>query len=92
MVTDTMEEVLKKEKIDLIITCGPEIMMKRVLEIADLNRIEIQASLERKMKCGVGLCGSCCIGDKNDVPVCKNGPVFTSLQLKSFPQFGTYVK
>jgi len=91
-VTDTIEDIIKKEKIDLILTCGPELMMKRVLEIADSKNIEIQASLERKMKCGVGLCGSCCIGNKNNIPVCMDGPIFTSLQLKSFPQFGTYVK
>jgi dihydroorotate dehydrogenase electron transfer subunit len=91
-VTDTIEDTIKKEKIDLIMTCGPEIMMKRVLEIADSKNIEIQASLERKMKCGVGLCGSCCIGEKVNVTVCKEGPIFNSTQLKSFPQFGTYLK
>ncbi|MHA2431112.1 MAG: dihydroorotate dehydrogenase electron transfer subunit [Promethearchaeota archaeon] len=92
LVTDTIEDIIKKEKIDLIITCGPEVMMKRVLEIADTHKIEIQASLERKMKCGVGLCGSCCIGENNDVTVCKEGPVFNSPQLREFPQFGNYVK
>ncbi|MFX1408217.1 MAG: dihydroorotate dehydrogenase electron transfer subunit [Promethearchaeota archaeon] len=91
-VTDTIEDIIKKEKIDLILTCGPEVMMKRVLEIANSNNIEIQASLERKMKCGVGLCGSCCIGEKNNITVCKEGPIFDSTQLKSFPQFGKYSK
>jgi len=92
MVTDSMEEIIEKENIDLILTCGPEVMMKRVLEIADSKNIEIQASLERKMKCGVGLCGSCCVGENNDVSVCKEGPIFNSAQLKTFPQFGTYKK
>ncbi|MFW9936638.1 MAG: dihydroorotate dehydrogenase electron transfer subunit [Candidatus Thorarchaeota archaeon] len=91
-VTDTIEDIIKKEKIDLILTCGPEVMMKQVLEIANSNNIEIQASLERKMKCGVGLCGSCCIGEKNNITVCKEGPIFNSTQLKSFPQFGKYSK
>jgi dihydroorotate dehydrogenase electron transfer subunit len=92
LVTDTIEEIIKKENIDLIFTCGPEIMIKRVLEIADSKKIEIQASLERKMKCGVGLCGSCCIGENNNISVCKEGPVFNSAQLRGFPQFGTYKK
>lgn len=92
LVTDTMEDIIEKEKIDLIITCGPEPMMKEVLDIAEKHNIIIQASLERKMKCGVGLCGSCCIGEDNDIPVCKEGPVFNISQLKSFPQFGTYSK
>jgi len=91
-VTDAVEDIINSENIDLILTCGPEVMMKRVLEIAEAKNIEIQASLERKMKCGVGLCGSCCIGEDNDVCVCKDGPIFTSEQLKTFPQFGTYSK
>ncbi|MFX1499565.1 MAG: dihydroorotate dehydrogenase electron transfer subunit [Promethearchaeota archaeon] len=92
MITDTIEEIIDKENIDLIITCGPEIMMKRILEIASSKKIEVQASLERKMKCGLGSCGSCCIGENNDITVCKDGPVFTSTQLKGFPQFGKYIK
>lgn len=91
-VTDAVEDIINSEKIDLIITCGPEVMMSRVLEIAQTKNIEVQASLERKMKCGVGLCGSCCIGENNDVCVCKDGPIFTLEQLKKFPQFGTYSK
>ncbi|TFG11552.1 MAG: dihydroorotate dehydrogenase electron transfer subunit, partial [Promethearchaeota archaeon] len=50
------------------------------------------ASLERKMKCGIGVCGSCCVGENNDVCVCKDGPIFTIDQLKTFPQFGAYKK
>jgi len=92
VVTDPIEDIIEKENVDLIITCGPEIMMKWVLEIADSKNIEIQVSLERKMKCGVGLCGSCCVGEMNDISVCKDGPVFNSSQLKTFPQFGTYKK
>ena len=91
-VTDPIKDILKKEKIDLILTCGPEVMMKKVFDIAEVNGVPIQASLERKMKCGVGLCGSCCIGEDNNISVCKEGPVFNSSQLKSFPQFGTYTK
>ncbi len=91
-VTEAMEDILNKTKIDLIITCGPEVMMKRVFEIAETKKIQIQASLERKMKCGVGLCGSCCVGSNNDIRVCKDGAVFTSEQLKKIPQFGTFKK
>jgi dihydroorotate dehydrogenase electron transfer subunit len=92
VVTEPIEDIIEKENIDLIITCGPEIMMKHVLKIAESKNIEIQASLERKMKCGVGLCGSCCIGENNDISVCKDGPIFNSTQLKTFTQFGTYKK
>ncbi len=91
-VTEAMEDILNKNKIDLIITCGPEVLMKRVLEIAESKKILVQASLERKMKCGVGLCGSCCVGSNNDICACKDGPIFKSEQLKKIPQFGTYKK
>jgi dihydroorotate dehydrogenase electron transfer subunit len=67
-------------------------MMRKVFEIAQSRDIEIQASLERKMKCGVGLCGSCCIGENNDTSVCKDGPIFNKEQLNIFPQFGSYEK
>jgi dihydroorotate dehydrogenase electron transfer subunit len=91
-VTDTIEGVLGNSDIDLIITCGPEVMMKKVLDIGDSKGIKIQASLERKMKCGVGLCGSCCIGEESSTSVCKEGPIFNSTQLKQIPQFGLYKK
>jgi dihydroorotate dehydrogenase electron transfer subunit len=91
-VTDSIDEIISVNTIDLILTCGPEVMMKKVLDIAEAKNIKIQASLERKMKCGVGLCGSCCIGENNDISVCKDGPIFNSDQLKKFPQFGSYIK
>ncbi len=91
-VTDTIEDIINIDNIDLIMTCGPELMMKRVLEIAEAKNIEVQASLERKMKCGVGLCGSCCVGEDNNITICKEGPIFNSEQLKKFPQFGSYSK
>ena len=40
-------------------------------------------SLEMRMKCGIGKCGRCNIGDKF---VCKDGPVFTYEQLMNMPQ------
>jgi len=92
VVTDPVEDLINKEHFDLIVTCGPEIMMKKVLELAESKNIEVQASMERKMKCGVGLCGSCCIGVENNITICKDGPVFNSDQLKKFPKFGTYSK
>jgi sulfhydrogenase subunit gamma (sulfur reductase) len=42
----------------------------------------IYTTLENRMKCGVGKCGRCNIGD---VYVCKDGPVFTAADLKALP-------
>jgi len=56
--------------------CGPEIMMRfvtRELEMQGLKREDIYVSMERNMKCGVGLCGHCQYGRYF---ICKDGPVF----------------
>ncbi len=57
--------------------CGPEIMMRFVamgLIKQDLGLERIYVSMERNMKCGVGLCGHCQFGPTF---VCKDGPVFS---------------
>ncbi len=56
--------------------CGPEIMMRyAVLALHDqgVSERQIYVSLERNMKCAVGLCGHCQMGASF---VCKDGPVF----------------
>ena len=67
-------------------TCGPPIMIKFVIQ--DLLKMgfaedRIVSTLERYMKCGVGKCGHCAIGQKY---VCVDGPVFTYKQLKDLPE------
>jgi NAD(P)H-flavin reductase len=60
----------------LALLCGPEIMITfaaRELERRGVPRSGIWVSLERNMKCGVGLCGHCQLGPTF---VCKDGPVF----------------
>ena len=66
-------------KFDKLYSCGPEPMMKALGKIAEKKKIDYEFSLERLMKCGIGICGSCSIGDKL---VCKDGPVFTKKELK----------
>lgn len=77
--SDYVDLLLLEKKYDVIYTCGPEIMMKKIFLSAEKNVIPLQASLERYMKCGFGLCGSCSIGN---YLVCRDGPVFTSEQLR----------
>jgi dihydroorotate dehydrogenase electron transfer subunit len=69
---------LDKEKFDMIYTCGPEIMVKKIFDLAQKRKLPMEASLERLMRCGIGLCGSCVIGKYR---VCKDGPVFNAAQL-----------
>lgn len=78
LVTQPLAELLDKEKFDMIYTCGPEVMVKKIFELAQKRKIPMQASLERLMRCGIGLCGSCVIGKYR---VCKDGPIFNSEQL-----------
>lgn len=69
----------------LVFICGPEIMMKySVLGLLNLGFSEDQLflSMERRMRCGIGLCGHCQIGPKY---VCKDGPVFQYSELKGLP-------
>jgi dihydroorotate dehydrogenase electron transfer subunit len=88
--TDAVENLLEKEHFDMIYTCGPEPMMRRIFQLAELHSTPIQASLERIMKCGLGICGSCCIGKYR---VCKDGPVFSSKQLKEvLDEFGSFTR
>lgn len=77
--TTPLESFLAKEKFDMIYTCGPELMMRKVFDLAEKFGIALEASLERLMRCAIGLCGSCVIGRYR---VCRDGPVFTAEQLR----------
>jgi len=67
------------------VTCGPPIMIKFTLEALKKMGFEdenIITTLEKRMKCGVGICGRCNIGTSY---VCKDGPVYSYAQLKQLP-------
>ena len=68
-VTDVLEKLLEENIYDAIYTCGHELMMYKVVKLANEKGIFVQASLERMMKCGVGICGSCCV---NEDLVCRD--------------------
>lgn len=66
------------------ITCGPPIMIRFVL--VELKKLgfannQIVTTLEGKMKCGLGKCARCNLGDKY---ICVDGPVFTFEQISQF--------
>ncbi len=84
--SDLAKELLFDNKFDLIITCGPEMMMKKLFEMS--QNIPFQASLERYIKCGFGICGQCCVG--KGLRVCQEGPVFDEKRLKDIEDFGVY--
>jgi dihydroorotate dehydrogenase electron transfer subunit len=86
-VTDMVEKLVNENHFDGVYTCGPEIMMYKTVHLAYSKGLFVQASLERMMKCGVGICGSCCIG--KDL-VCKDGTVFDGNYLISNKEFGRF--
>ena len=88
--TDVLDDILSKnKKIRIVYTCGPEIMMKKVFEICLKHKVECEASIERYMACGFGICGKCMINDKI---VCVDGPIFNSKQLRNFTEFGYFAR
>ncbi|MFX1297406.1 MAG: hypothetical protein ACFFD2_21440 [Promethearchaeota archaeon] len=76
--TDYLNNLYHEKKIDEIFTCGPWLLMKKVLEFSKKTKIPAQFGLERYMHCGQGYCGFCSI---NGFLVCKDGPIFTTKQL-----------
>lgn len=86
-VTDILEkEISAGKKLDMVYTCGPEIMMHKVFQICEKNDIPCQVSLERYMRCGFGVCGACVCGKQ---VVCNDGPVFGSGQIREMKDFNT---
>jgi NAD(P)H-flavin reductase len=73
-------ELDKKNTVSMV--CGPEMMMKFTIEdLLEKGLMEenIYLSLERNMKCAIGLCGHCQFGPKF---ICKDGPVFSYPEVK----------
>jgi NAD(P)H-flavin reductase len=82
LIPNVLIEMNPSSKDTVAITCGPPIMIKFTLQALDKLKFkpeQIITTLERRMKCGVGICGRCNIGDKY---VCVDGPVFTYAQLR----------
>lgn len=79
------EEVAPSAENAYAIICGPPVMIKftmPVLEKLGFTPETTIMSLENRMKCGIGMCGRCNVGNKY---VCKDGPVFTRAQLNELP-------
>ena len=82
LIPNVLLEMNPSPKDTVAITCGPPIMIKFTLQALDKLKFkpeQIVTTLERRMKCGVGICGRCNIGEKY---VCVDGPVFTYAELR----------
>ena len=85
-VPTVLKEVAPSPDNAMAVVCGPPVMIKFSLPVLAQSGFppdKIINSLEMRMKCGIGKCGRCNIGDKY---VCKDGPVFTLAELTQMPQ------
>jgi len=82
LVTKILEESGMDNKEKIVVTCGPPIMIKFVIQTLKklgFNDDQIYVSLERMMSCGIQKCGNCLVKRKY---VCKDGPVFNYIEGK----------
>jgi NAD(P)H-flavin reductase len=84
LITQLLEQVSPAPENSVAIICGPPIMIKFViLGLQKLGFADEQMilTLEAKMKCGIGKCGRCNMGEKY---VCLDGPVFNYTEVSRF--------
>ena len=87
--TDCLSDLLESSSYDFAFVCGPEVMMNGIFNILNQHSIPAQFSLERYMKCALGVCGQCCV-DSEGWRICVEGPVFDTNQIKQISEFGKY--
>ncbi|MCX7746822.1 MAG: dihydroorotate dehydrogenase electron transfer subunit [Clostridia bacterium] len=86
LIIDLLEKDLEESQYDIIYTCGPTPMIRKVAEVAEKKQIKCQVSLEQRMGCGIGACLVCAcktkLGEEWEYShVCKDGPVFWSSEV-----------
>ena len=81
------EALCAEERFDVIYGCGPEPMLVALKKLAEKAGCDCQLSMERHMKCGIGICGSCCV-DGSGICICREGPVLDRAELDRVADFG----
>ena len=75
-------DLLDVRNYDIVLTCGPMVMMRGVAKLCADAGVPCLASLEKKMACGLGACLGCTCHTKiGPVTVCKDGPVFSAQEV-----------
>ena len=87
--TNCLSDLLEDSTYDYAFVCGPEIMMKGIFDILEASKIPAQYSLERYMKCALGVCGQCCV-DSEGWRICVEGPVFENDKINQITEFAMY--
>jgi dihydroorotate dehydrogenase electron transfer subunit len=84
-ITEQLEKYISEY--DIVYTCGPKVMMKKVVDICASNNVECYISIEERMGCGIGACLVCACkikeenGDWHYKKACKDGPVFNAKEV-----------
>jgi dihydroorotate dehydrogenase electron transfer subunit len=86
-VTGPTARLLSEKPFDAVWTCGPEVMMTKVVQSAREHRVPAFCSVERHMKCALGMCDACALGPYH---VCLDGPVFDAETLLRETEFGKF--
>ncbi|MPN51842.1 Dihydroorotate dehydrogenase B (NAD(+)), electron transfer subunit [bioreactor metagenome] len=82
LVTNGVESVINREKVDMCVTIGPAVMMKFVSKLTEKYSIPTVASLNTIMVDGTGMCGACRVSVGGKVKfVCVDGPEFDAHQV-----------
>lgn len=71
----------------IMYVCGPELMLKSIRDFVKGIDIRVDFSMERLMKCGIGICDSCSI---DGVQLCRDGPVLDEKTVFSMEEFGSF--
>lgn len=85
LLPNVLKELAPSSQNAYSLVCGPPIMIRFTLPVLKglgFDPDHVILSLEKRMKCGVGMCGRCNIGPEL---VCRDGPVFTLAELESLP-------
>ena len=86
--TSIFQDNILSESFDMVYTCGPEPMMRTIYNYTEPRGLLIQACIERMVKCSIGICGSCAIGEYR---VCKEGLILTTEKIRTvLDEFGIY--
>ncbi len=85
LIPNILTELAPDPQKTVVVLCGPPIMIKftvQALEKMNFPDENIITTLEKRMKCGIGICGRCNLGSEY---VCVSGPVYSWAQLKQLP-------
>lgn len=92
-VTELLRKVLetKHSRKKMVVVCGPELMEKTALDLCNRHETACEISIERYIKCGVGVCGQCAV-DGLGICLCKEGPVVSRDIANQITEFGHYAR